>query len=428
MQVFKISGNAQLKGAIDIEGAKNAVLPIMCAALLTDEKVILENVPLCSDLYTLSALLRDLGVDVQIDEEKKRLVLHAEKIKSVVASHDFVSKMRASFWVLGPLLARCEEAKVAFPGGCAIGLRPINFYQMALEDMGATITVENGYVHAAGKLHAAHVTFPKKSVGATHNTIMAAVLTEGTTYINNAALEPEITDLIHILNKMGADIQGEGTSSLIINGVKKLHGVTHAIIPDRIELASYIVAASITKGKVLLRGGDLQYTEAFNHLIRMCDVQLEQTSEGVLVDATKFKPKSMQISTSEYPGFPTDMQAIMFPILCMAQGASTVTENIFENRFMHVPELLRMGANITVLDSRSVLVKGVEELTGTQVAASDLRNGFALVLAGLVAKGETVVSNIHYADRGYVRLEEKLRSLGVHISRLEIFKSGEVNL
>ncbi len=427
MQILKIFGGARLEGTIDISGAKNAVLPIMCASLLTEEPVVLTNVPFCSDVYTLANLLKDLGALVQLDEEKKMIVLEAKNITKTTASYDFVSKMRASFWVLGPLMGRFAKACVAFPGGCAIGARPVDFYQMALKEMGAEITVENGYVKAEGKLKGASITFPKKSVGATHNTIMAAVLTPGTTTIHNPALEPEVGDLIHVLQKMGADIQGEGTPTLTIKGVSKLHGTTHAIIPDRIETASYILAVALTKGRALLRGGELKYTDAFNQMMEVCHVKLTQKEDGILVDAKDFTPVAMPVSTCEYPGFPTDMQSIMCTLLCIAPGSSLVTENIFENRFMHVSELQRMGANITQLDARSILINGVEELTGAQVQASDLRNGFALVLAGLIAKGETVVSHINFIDRGYTNIEGKLSALGAHITRLDVFQSGEVN-
>lgn len=416
MYAFKINGGKTLNGTVEINGAKNAVLPIMIAALLTDEKIFLENVSFLSDVETLCDLVKSMGMHVEKDQGK--LTLQANQITSTHADYEFVSKMRASFWVLGPLLARFGKAVVSLPGGCAIGTRPVDLYLSALEQMGAKIDVQNGYVHAEGPLHGAEIFFPKISVGATHNTIMAAVLTKGRTVIHNPALEPEVIDLIQMLQKMGAKIQGVGSKVLTIDGVDKLNGCSHHIVADRIEAITFAVAAAITKGKVFLKGAQLNLMEAVVDTMRPSQIEFTQLQDGVLVDATHSVLKPTPIITCEYPGFPTDAQAPISTLLTLAQGNSIIEERIFENRFMHIPELQRMGANIKILNNNAILISGVSHLSGTQVKSSDLRGGVALVLAALVAQGETIVTKLHHIDRGYYKLEDKLSALGADIQRI----------
>ena len=418
MYAFKVKGGYPLNGEVDIHGAKNAILPIMVASLLTSEPVHLTNISYLSDVLTLSDLLKSMGMKVKID--KNALTLQADDISSIHADYDFVSKMRASFWVLGPLLARFGKAEVSLPGGCAIGTRPVDLYLNALTEMGAKIKVKNGYVCASGPLHAAEIFFPKVSVGATHNTVMAAVLTKGTTIIHNPALEPEVIDLLNILVKMGAKISGIGTKVLTIEGVDKLHGTTHNVIPDRIEAATFAVAAAITKGKLFLKGAQADLMSAVTDVLRISNITLTQTNEGLLVDAQKASLKSTSITTCEYPGFPTDAQAPLSSLLTLAHGDTLIEERIFENRFMHVPELQRMGAQIKVLTTNSILISGVNSLSGAPVMASDLRGGVALVLAALAAKGETIITRIYHIDRGYYQLEKKLTNIGAHIERIKI--------
>lgn len=418
MEAYRIRGQKSLNGTIEIHGAKNAVLPIMTAALLTDEPICLTNITYLSDVNMLSKLLESMGM--RIHGTADTLTLQSDNIHSTHADYDYVSKMRASFWVLGPLLARFNNAEVSLPGGCAIGTRPVDLYLNALREMGAKIKVENGYVKAEGPLHGAEIFFPKISVGATHNTIMVAVLTPGTTIIHNPALEPEVMDLITVLIKMGAKIEGIGTKRLVIHGVEKLHGCTHEIIPDRIEMATFAVAAAMTKGKIFMKGAWLDLMSAVADVLRISGVQFEQDKDGLLVDATNAKLVSTSITTCEYPGFPTDAQALLTSLLSLAEGECLVEERIFENRFMHIPELQRMGANVKILTNNSILITGVESLTGATVMSSDLRGGVGLVLAGLVAKGETLVTRIYHIDRGYYKLEEKLRSLGADIERIKL--------
>lgn len=417
MYAFKIQGGATLKGEVEINGAKNAILPIMVSALLTKEPLTLTNISHLSDVKTLCDLLKSMGM--KIKSKKDSLTLKADKITSFHADYNFVSKMRASFWVLGPLLARFGEAEVSLPGGCAIGTRPVDLYLNALKEMGAEIKVENGYVCAKGPLHGADIFFPKVSVGATHNTIMAAVLTKGTTTIHNPALEPEVIDLIDILVKMGAKISGIGTKVLTIEGVDELHGATHNIVADRIEAATFAVAAAITNGKIFLKGAKINLMNAVVDVLRSSNIVFKEDDNGLLVDATKANLKSYSITTSEYPGFPTDAQAPLATLLTLAPGMSLIEERIFENRFMHVPELKRMGANITVLNNNAVLITGVKNLSGAQVMSSDLRGGVALVLAALAAKGESIVKRIYHIDRGYYQLEKKLTKLGAKIKRIK---------
>ena len=418
MQAFKITGGQPLNGTIDIMGAKNAVLPLMAAALLTDESIVLNNVPFLSDVTNLIQLLNSFGC--QIKQNTDSLTLRANTITNTTAAYEFVSKMRASFWVLGPLLSRFQQATVSLPGGCAIGARPVDLYLMALRQMGAKIDIQNGYVIATGKLHGADIYFPKVSVGATHNTIMAAVLAKGITRIYNPAFEPEVMDLIALLKKMGANITGVGTKILTIHGVSELHGAEHTVVPDRIETATFAIAASLTKGRIFMKNARLNLMESVAELLAPSQILFTQEENGLWVDATNAHLKAVPVTTQEYPGFPTDVQAPMTALLSLAKGESVVSERIFENRFMHVPELERMGANITQLNAHTILIKGVDHLSGAPVMASDLRGGVALVLAALVASGETIVSRIYHIDRGYFELEKKLTNLGADIQRIQI--------
>lgn len=417
MYAFKIQGGQQLKGEVEINGAKNAILPIMIAALLTKEPLSLSNISYLSDVNTLSELLKSMGM--KIKTKKSSITLTADKITNFHADYNFVSKMRASFWVLGPLLARFGEAEVSLPGGCAIGTRPVDLYLNALKEMGAEIKVENGYVCAKGPLHGANIFFPKVSVGATHNTIMAAVLTKGITTIHNPALEPEVMDLIDVLVKMGAKISGIGTKVLTIEGVDELHGASHEVVADRIEAATFAVAAAVTKGKIFLKGAKISLMDAVVDALRPSNVLFKEDKNGILVDATKCSLKATSLTTSEYPGFPTDAQAPLSMLLSLAPGMSLIEERIFENRFMHIPELKRMGANITVLNNNAILITGVKNLSGAQVMSSDLRGGVSLVLAALAAKGESIVKRIYHIDRGYYQLEKKLTKLGAKIKRIK---------
>lgn len=417
MYAFKIKGQNVLNGTIEVKGAKNAVLPLMAAALLTDEQVCLKNIFYLADVRVMSNLLASLGM--KITQHEDSVCLQADNINNLTASYDYVSKMRASFWVLGPLLGRFGKASVSLPGGCAIGARPVDLYLMALEKMGAAISIENGYVNAVGKLKGAEITFPKKSVGATHNTVMAAVLADGVTTIFNPALEPEVMDLIGALKKMGAKIDGAGTNKLTITGVKKLHGITHNVITDRIETASFAIAAAVTKGHIFIKGGRLDLIRPVADALQMSEVKLIQNMKGLEVDARNATLRATSITTAEYPGFPTDAQAPYTALLALANGESLVNEAIFENRFMHVPELDRMGAHIIVLPNDTIYIKGVEKLSGATVMSSDLRGGMALVIAALAAFGETIVKRIYHIDRGYYKLEERLKNLGADIERIQ---------
>ncbi len=418
MYAYKITGQKKLQGSVEIQGAKNAVLPIMAAALLTDEPVELTNISYLSDVKVLSRLLESLGM--KIEALPNKLILRADTISSTHADYEFVSKMRGSFWVLGPLLGRFHEAEVSLPGGCAIGTRPVDLYLVALREMGADIKVENGYVKAKGRLRGNEIFFPRVSVGATHNTIMSAVLSEGTTVIHNPALEPEVIDLLNVLVKMGAKIEGIGTKVLTVHGVEKLHGCTHKIVPDRIESATFAAAAALTHGQILMKNTNLNLMNAVADALRISGVVFEQRGSDLWVDASKASLTATPITTCEYPGFPTDAQALLTSVLALSKGESLVEERIFENRFMHIPELQRMGAQVKILTNQSVLITGVESLSGTTVMSSDLRGGVGLVLAALAAKGETIVKRIYHIDRGYFQLEEKLKALGADIERIHL--------
>ena len=426
MDRLKIRGGKKLKGKIYISGAKNAALPLICASLLTDETVTLTNMPVLSDVRSMNVLLEQLGTLIESRDEIidgnacKNYSYQTRKFTSLAAPYDYVRKMRASYYVLGPLLARQGYVELSLPGGCAIGARPMDIHLSALEQMGASIEIKNGYVIAKvdGRLKGAHLVFNIASVGATCNVLMAAVLAEGETIIENAAREPEIGDLADMLNSMGAKISGIGTSVLKIEGVEKLHGTRHKIIADRIEAGSYAVAAAITRGCIELVNASAATLQTPIKILRKTGVSVEEREHSLVIDAEGCELTGQDIMTDYYPGFPTDLQAQFLTLMLTAKGASMVTETIFENRFMHVPELLRMGANINVHGHASAIVRGVDKLYGAPVMATDLRASFALVLAGLIAEGETTVNRIYHLDRGYEKLEQKLRGVGADIERV----------
>lgn len=415
MDKIRIIGGNPLFGHIRIKGAKNGALPLMAAALLTDEEVILRDVPNLSDIRTMADILSHLGADVSF--EGGILRIKAANIRSVEAPYELVSKMRASFMVLGPLVGRCHLAKVSLPGGCAIGTRPVDRHLYAMEQLGINIDIQNGYVLANGKPKGGKIYFQIKTVNGTMNAIMAAVLADGVTEIINAAAEPEVTDLARCLVKMGANIQGIGTQKLVITGVEKLHGTSHTVVPDRIEAATYAIAAGITGGELYIENSPLHLLEDVVFTLCYMGLDIIEKDNGLIVKSTGLI-KPTNVVTEEFPGFPTDVQAQIMALMCFANGTSIVTENIFENRFMHVQELVRMGANIQLQGSRTAIVHGVPCLSGAQVMASDLRASAALVLAGLAAKGETIVSRVYHLDRGYDHMEEKLRVCGANIERI----------
>jgi UDP-N-acetylglucosamine 1-carboxyvinyltransferase len=424
MDQIAIRGGRPLKGRIPISGAKNAALTLMPCALLTDEPLTLRNLPRLADIDTFGHLLNNHGVSTTIegthpDEFGRVMTLRANRITSTVAPYDIVRKMRASILVLGPLLARAGEATVSLPGGCAIGNRPIDLHLKALEHLGAEIELAAGYVKAIapkGGLTGGRYTFPMVSVGATENAVMAAVLCRGTSILENVAREPEIVDLCNCLVAMGAKIQGVGTEKLVIEGVRDLHGATYAVMPDRIEAGSYACAAAITGGEVELVGASEADLGTTIDALHEAGVETAPTPGGLLVKRSG-PMRGITLSTAPYPGFATDMQAQFMAMLAVADGASLLTETIFENRFMHVPELARMGADITVR-GRSAVVRGVDSLHGAEVMATDLRASMSLVLAGLAATGQTIVSRVYHLDRGYERLEEKLSAVGADIERI----------
>lgn len=427
MDKIKIIGGHSLFGQVFISGAKNTALPIICASLLTDEPVTVRNIPFLADITSLNNLLLQLGTEIKIEEEflnghnTQKITYHTPKPTSLIAPYDYVRKMRASYYVLGPLLAKYGHVELSLPGGCAIGARPMDIHLTSLEQMGAHIEIKNGYVVADidGRLRGARVAFHAASVGATCNILMAAALAEGTTIIENAAKEPEIEDLINMLNAMGAQIEGANTSTLTIHGVEKLHGITHQIINDRIEAGSYAIAAAITKGRLELINANAEHLQTPLNILRKTGVKIEVTDNSIIVDAQNATLHGEDIYTDYYPGFPTDLQAQFMALMCVSEGAALVTENIWENRFMHVPELMRMGANINVHGHASAIVRGVKKLSAAPVMSTDLRASFALILAGLVAEGETIVNRVYHLDRGYERLEEKFKAVGAEIERIK---------
>jgi len=418
MDKFRIRGGRRLSGEIAISGAKNAALPELCAALLTAERVHLANVPGLHDVTTMLKLLRTMGVVAERGEGGEATVtLRAHDVSSRVAEYELVKTMRASILVLGPLLARFGEARVSLPGGCGIGTRPVDQHIKGLQAMGAQITVEHGYIVArAARLKGARITTDMVTVTGTENLLMAATLAEGETVLENAAQEPEIPDLAEMLIAMGARIEGHGTSRIRVEGVDKLHGVSHRIVADRIEAGTFLCAAAATRGDVLLRHARGDHLEAVIDKLREAGATID-SGDGWLRVRAEGRLKAVGFRTSEYPAFPTDMQAQLMALDCIAEGSATITETIFENRFMHVDELVRLGAKIDV-EGRIAVVKGVSQLSGAAVMATDLRASAGLVIAALVAEGETIIDRIYHLDRGYDRMEAKLRSLGADMERV----------
>ena len=426
MDKILIRGGVPLRGSVRISGAKNAALPLMAASLLTEDTLVLANIPHLADIATMANLLMQHGVLFNMDGSSttgetsgRVLLLNAKDITNRVAPYDIVRKMRASVLVLGPLLSRFGEAIVSLPGGCAIGTRPIDLHLSALEQMGASILLKDGYIHATvdGKLKGADIHFDKVSVGATENILMAAVLAEGKTILSNAAQEPEVSDLANCLNVMGANIEGIGTNTLVIQGVESLHGANYPVIADRIEAGTFAVAAIITGGDLELIGISPTIMESIFEKLIQTGAEIIPTEHGIRVRRNVPEITSIDIVTQPYPGFPTDMQAQFMALMTLGNGASLISETIFENRFMHVPELHRMGANITIT-GHSAMVRGVLSLLGAEVMATDLRASVSLVLAGLAAQGETIINRVYHIDRGYEGIEEKLRACGADIERL----------
>ncbi len=420
MDKLKIEGGYPLKGEITISGAKNSALPLMAASLLSSEILNLDNLPDLMDINSLSELLENMGS--KITKGQNSISVDNSDISSTLAPYDIVRKMRASVLVLGPLLAKYGSATVSLPGGCAIGTRPVDMHINALEEMGASIEIKEGYIYAKAPkegLRGAEIVFPQKSVGATENILMAATLANGTTTIANAAKEPEIEDLAKCLIQMGAKIEGIGTDLLTITGVKNLKSTNYSVIADRIETGTYMIAVAMTGGEVIFKNTRLDFLSALLPILKMAGIDIVELKNGdIKVTRNKNKPlNAVDITTKPYPGFPTDLQAQIMAMLTIADGAAVVDETIFENRFMHVPELARMGADITIKGS-SALVRGVKELKGAEVMATDLRASVSLILAGLVANGTTIVNRIYHLDRGYEKLEEKLGACGAKLTRI----------
>ncbi len=427
MDRIRIVGGQRLQGTIAISGAKNAALPLMIASLLTRETLTLHSMPRLADVTLLGRILGNHGVDITIAGKKagqstndgQTFRLTTGDIVDTTAPYEMVARMRASFWVLAPILARCGEAKVSLPGGCAIGTRPVDLHLLALEALGAEIELEGGYVIAkapkgliGGRIH-----LGKVSVGATHNALMAAVLARGDSVIENAAREPEVADLANCLVEMGAKIEGIGTSTMHIEGVTSLHEAEHSVLPDRIEAGTYAMAAAITGGEVFLEGARPELLREALDLLKASGVEVEETATGIRVARNGNGLEAVSVETQPFPGFPTDLQAQLMALMCTARGVSEVRETIFENRFMHVQELARLGANID-LKGDTAIVTGVDGLTGAQVMATDLRASVSLIIAGLAAEGETLIGRVYHLDRGFDRIEEKLRQCGAQIDRL----------
>ena len=420
MDSILVRGNGPLNGVIPIAGAKNACLTLMPATLLTDAPLTLTNAPRLSDIRTMTQLLQSLGAEVASLQGGQVLALSSHALTSHTADYDIVRKMRASILVLGPMLARDGHAIVSLPGGCAIGARPVDLHLKALEAMGAELDLRDGYIHAkarSGRLQGAVVEFPFVSVGATENALMAATLAKGTTVLKNAAREPEIVDLAQCLRRMGAQIDGEGTGTITIQGVTSLGGATHPVVTDRIELGTYMLVPAICGGEVELLGGRIDLVAAFCEKLDQAGISVSQTPRGLKVARRNGRIRAVDVVTEPFPGFPTDLQAQMMALLCTADGTSVLEERIFENRFMHAPELARMGARIEV-QGGTATVAGVEKLKGARVMATDLRASVSLILAALAAEGETVVSRVYHLDRGYERVEEKLSACGALIERI----------
>lgn len=419
MDSILVRGNGPLHGTIPIAGAKNACLALMPATLLSDEPLTLTNAPRLSDIKTMTQLLQSLGAEVTSMQEGRVLAMSSHDLSNLTADYDIVRKMRASNLVLGPLLARAGRAVVSLPGGCAIGARPMDIHISGLEALGATIELKDGYLHAEarGGLKGAVIEQRFASVGATENIVMAATLAKGTTVLKNAAREPEIVDLVHCLRAMGAEIEGEGTPTITIQGVDRLHGATHPVVADRIELGTYMIAPAIAGGEVELIGGRVDLLPAFCEKLDEAGVAVWETDKGLKVARRNGRIRAVNVRTEVFPGFPTDLQAQMMALMCTAEGTSVLEETIFENRFMHAPELMRMGANIEVHGGHATVI-GVERLKGAPVMATDLRASVSLILAGLAAEGETLVSRVYHLDRGYERVEAKLMACGAQIERV----------
>ena len=419
MDSILVTGGGELRGEIPIAGAKNACLTLMPATLLSEEPLTLTNAPRLSDIKTMSALLESLGTEVTSMQDGKVLTMSSHNLDNLTADYDIVRKMRASILVLGPMLARAGQAVVSLPGGCAIGARPVDLHLKAMEALGAEIELRDGYVHAKALrgLRGSVIEFPFVSVGATENVLLAATLAKGTTVLKNAAREPEIVDLAKCLIAMGAQIDGHGTSRITIQGVDRLNGATHPVVTDRIELGTYMLAPAFTGGEIECLGGRIDLLEAFCEKLDKVGITVEQTVRGLKVKRANAGIRAINITTEPFPGFPTDLQAQMMALLCTATGTSVLEEKIFENRFMHAPELGRMGAHIDV-NGGIATVTGVERLKGAPVMATDLRASISLILAGLGAEGETLVNRVYHLDRGYERVEEKLGNCGAKIERI----------
>jgi len=428
MDRIRLVGGNELRGEIPISGAKNAALPLMIASLLTDEPLILQNVPRLADVKQLERILENHGVDIAVhgrrrgedDGAGQRMTFHAADIVDTTAPYELVSVMRASFWVIGPLLARAHEARVSLPGGCAIGTRPVDLFLFGLRELGAEIEIDEGYVVAKapkGGLVGAHIVFPKVSVGATHTLLMAATLARGVTVLENVAMEPEITNVAECLVAMGARISGIGTRTLTIEGVERLHGATVDVIPDRIETGTFAMATAMTGGDVLLRGARAEHLQSALDILARTGVELTQEANGLRVRRNGNGIQPVDVETDPFPGFPTDLQAQFMALMTMSSGVSNIRETIFENRYMHVAELARFGADIRV-EGQVATVTGKPTLKGAQVMATDLRASVSLVIAGLAAQGETIVNRIYHLDRGFERLEDKLSRCGAEIERV----------
>jgi UDP-N-acetylglucosamine 1-carboxyvinyltransferase len=427
MDRIRIAGGKALKGSIPISGAKNATLPLMIAAMLTDQTLVLDNVPRLADVGLLQRILSNHGVDVMTGGKRpgetqydgQTLHISAERIIDTTAPYELVSRMRASFWVIAPLLARMGEAKVSLPGGCAIGTRPVDFLLMALERLGADIEIDGGYVLARAKngLKGGEIEFPKVTVGGTHTALMAASLANGTTVIENAAREPEIKDVADCLNKMGAKITGAGTAQIVVEGVAKLNGARHRVVADRIETGTYAMAVAMTGGDVMLENARAELLQEGLDVLAAAGLEYNETNRGLRVARNGGALKPVEVTTQPFPGFPTDLQAQLMALMTRASGTSRITETIFENRFMHVQELVRFGARIN-LDGETATIEGVDKLKGAPVMATDLRASVSLVIAALAAEGETMVNRVYHLDRGFERLEDKLRACGADIERI----------
>ncbi|WP_298497871.1 UDP-N-acetylglucosamine 1-carboxyvinyltransferase [uncultured Maritimibacter sp.] len=420
MDSIVVTGGGELRGEIPIAGAKNACLALMPATLLSEEPLTLTNAPRLSDIKTMTTLLQSLGAEAASLQDGQVLAMSSHDLTSTRADYDIVRKMRASNLVLGPLIARHGHAEVSLPGGCAIGARPMDLHIFGLEKLGAEIDLRDGYLHAKAPngLKGAEIPLTFASVGATENIVMAATLAKGTTVLTNAAREPEIVDLVQCLRAMGAQIEGEGTSRIEIQGVDRLHGATHAVVADRIELGTYMLAPAIAGGEVECLGGRLDLVGAFVEKLDAAGIAVEETARGLRVSRKNGRIRAVDVTTEPFPGFPTDLQAQMMAMLCTAEGTSELNETIFENRFMHAPELTRMGARIEVHGGKA-RVTGVNKLRGAPVMATDLRASVSLILAGLAAEGETVVSRVYHLDRGYEHVVRKLRGVGAQVERVK---------